>query len=154
MGLFDAFSIFTSSRVLVELIGNDRLSAFVDVHMLDRLFARLVELRQGFKRGPAGGLGLERQNGGFLEGLILGDASTFAPSISGRHLRAFTPGFSFARVTVGYPGRVCFGPNRDSRFGPSARTGTRVSEKLWLDAAYWKFMELLQCAAFVGTRRP
>lgn len=39
--------------VVVELIGNDRLTALIDMHVLHGLLARLVQLRQCFQRRPA-----------------------------------------------------------------------------------------------------
>lgn len=47
--------------MLVEMIGNHGLPAFVHMHMLDGLLARLVEPCQCLQRGAAGSLGLERQ---------------------------------------------------------------------------------------------
>jgi hypothetical protein len=39
MGLFVGLSIFLAPCVLVEMIGNDSLPAFIDMHVLDRLHA-------------------------------------------------------------------------------------------------------------------
>ena len=46
MGLFGGVCISVPPGVMVELIGNDGLPAFVHVHMAHDLLARLVKLRQ------------------------------------------------------------------------------------------------------------
>ena len=59
MALFDGFGISRPFRIMVELIGDDCLPAFVHVHMAHDLFPWLVKPCQRFKRAPAIGLGLE-----------------------------------------------------------------------------------------------
>lgn len=59
MGLIGNIPIFSVPGVRVELIGNDSLSAFVDVDVPHRLFTRLVQLSQCLQRGAAVGLSLQ-----------------------------------------------------------------------------------------------
>ena len=69
MGLIACFAIFLSPGVIVELIGNDSLPAFVDMNVAHRLFARLVQIRQRLQSGPAARLSLERNTHENLHGL-------------------------------------------------------------------------------------
>lgn len=50
----------------MKLIGNDGLSAFVNMHMPNRLLAWLVQLSQRFQRRTAIALSLQRQPPGAL----------------------------------------------------------------------------------------
>jgi hypothetical protein len=53
MGLFARFDIFRTPRLMmVELIGNDRLPALVDVDVAHGLFFRTVQFGQGFDGCP------------------------------------------------------------------------------------------------------
>ena len=61
MGLFDRFGIFGNPRVLVELICNDGLPAFIDVNVSHRLLTWLVQFRQSLQRCSAVALRLHCQ---------------------------------------------------------------------------------------------
>ena len=50
MGLFDVFDIFAAPCMVVELIGNNGLPAFVDMDMAHRLLTRLVQFGQRLQR--------------------------------------------------------------------------------------------------------
>lgn len=50
IGLIDRVSKFLAPGMMVEMIGNNGLSAFCDMHMLDGLLTRLVQLCQSLKR--------------------------------------------------------------------------------------------------------
>ena len=69
MGLIGRLSIFWPPGVVVELIGNDGLAAFIHVYMPHRLFARLVQLRQFGQCCAAPCLRFERQPHEYLHGL-------------------------------------------------------------------------------------
>jgi len=75
MGLSVERSIFlaplSSVLVIVELIGNHRLRALVDVNMSHRLFARLVQLPQRLDCRAGIGLCLQLKRPGFSGGSYL-----------------------------------------------------------------------------------
>jgi hypothetical protein len=65
--LFDEFCIFLRPRVvMVEVIRNDGLPAFIDMDVFDGLLARPVQLRQCLQRCAAIALGLQRRGGGSM----------------------------------------------------------------------------------------
>lgn len=59
MALIGIFRIFLPPGMMMELIGNNRLPAFVDMHVAHRLLARLVQLGQRLQCRPALGLSLQ-----------------------------------------------------------------------------------------------
>ena len=59
MGLFADFSIFSPPGMLVDMVGDNRLPAFVHVNVFDGLLPRLVQFRQRLQRCAAIGLSLE-----------------------------------------------------------------------------------------------
>lgn len=61
MGLIVRSGIFSPSRIVVDLLLNYGLAAFVDVHVPDVLLPWLMQLRQPFESGAAVGLSLERE---------------------------------------------------------------------------------------------